>query len=45
VRASGWQGHICVKNLPRVGGEVCAKFGQAVHMRKRDIGTNSLIDS
>jgi len=23
----GWQGHACVKNLPRVGREVCAKFG------------------
>jgi len=22
----GWRGHACVKNLPRVGGEVCAQF-------------------
>jgi len=27
VRGLGWQGHTCVKNLPRVGVEVCAKFG------------------
>jgi len=27
VWGSGWRGHKCVKNLPRIGGEVCAKFG------------------
>jgi len=27
VRGSDWQGHACVKNLPRVGGEVSTKFG------------------
>jgi len=26
-RGQGWRGHACVKSLPRVGGEVCAKFG------------------
>jgi len=27
VQGSSWQGHACVKKLPWVGGEVCAKFG------------------
>jgi len=27
VQGLGWQGHACVKNFSRVGGEVCAKFG------------------
>jgi len=27
VRGLGWRGHACVENLPRAGGEVCAKFG------------------
>jgi len=27
IQGSGLRGHACVKNLPRVGGEVCAKFG------------------
>jgi len=27
VQGLSWWGHACVKNLPRVGGEVCAKFG------------------
>jgi len=27
AQGSGWRGHACVKNLPLVGGEVCAKFG------------------
>jgi len=26
-RGLGWRGHTCVKDLPWVGGEVCAKFG------------------
>jgi len=28
VWGSGWQGQTCVKNLPRAGVEVCAKFGE-----------------
>jgi len=27
IQGLGWQGYACVKNLPWVGGEVCAKFG------------------
>jgi len=27
VRGLGWRGHTCIKNLPRVVGEACAKFG------------------
>jgi len=27
VQGSGWRGHACVKSLPRVGAEVCPKFG------------------
>jgi len=27
VRGWGWWGHTCVKNLSRVGVEVCTKFG------------------
>jgi len=30
VRGLGWRGHTCVKNLPRVDVEVCAKF--VVHL-------------
>jgi len=27
VRGLGWQGHTCIKNLSRVGVEICTKFG------------------
>jgi len=47
-RGLGWQDHTCVKNLPRVGLEVCTKFGRdrsvdlLVKEENSCIGTNSL---
>jgi len=48
VRGLGWRGQTCVKNLPQVVGEVCAKFGRnwsvGSHVKEghRYIGSNSL---
>jgi len=44
---SGWQGHTCVKNIPRVGVEVFAKFGGdwsgGSHVKKGDSYKQSLL--
>jgi len=43
---SGWQGQTCVKHLPQVGVEVCAKFGgdwsRVSPVKEGHIGTNNL---
>jgi len=49
VQGFSWRGHACVKNLPRVGRENCAKFGgdwsdgsgvKRVHVPVRHMLTN-----
>jgi len=43
VRRSGWWDFTFVKNLTRVGVEVCAKLGGGRLVHERGTGTNSLL--